>query len=117
MFLKLLQVLVDTSVKLLDLVDKGVTILAALDDKLKAFADSANAALAQANSSLDNIVADEANLSKQIEDLKALLGSADLTPEQQALLDSVSTAASSMAARTKAMADAVPDTVAPPPAG
>ncbi len=82
-------------------------------DFTKAFADMGAA--------LDNIAADEANLAKQITALQTqieamiaaggTLGEADFEA-----LNQVRIAAVNMAARTKAIADAVPDPV-PPPAG
>jgi uncharacterized phage infection (PIP) family protein YhgE len=84
--------------------------------KITDFAVAATAALTQANTSLDNIVADEANLSKQIADLQAQIanGSSVLTPEDQAALDAVGVSASALADRTKTAADAVPDLPTPP---
>lgn len=68
------------------------------------------------NVSLDNIVADEANLAKQISDLKDQIaaGGSNLTPEDQAALDLVDSNATAAAAKTKAIADAVPDLPSPP---
>lgn len=107
MFLALLR-------EILSEMKKGNTLLMTIDESIKAFSDKANAALDQANQSLDNIVADEANLNKQIQDLKALLGNETLSPEAQAALDKVATASEALAAKSKSLADAVPDSVEPP---
>lgn len=72
------------------------------------------AALAQIGTSLDNVAADEANLAKQIQDLKDQIGGG-LSPDDKKALQSVLDAATAMAARTKSIADAVPDLPAPPP--
>lgn len=88
--------------------------------KISDFATTANAALKQANDSLDNIVSDEANLSKQIADLVAQIAASGsvLTPEDQTALDNVASTATALAARTKVAADAVPDLPPmPPPVG
>ena len=68
--------------------------------------------------SLANIVADEANLAKQITDLQAQLaaGSSTLTPADQAALDTVVANATALASKTADIAAAVPDLPAPPPA-
>ena len=81
------------------------------------YATKANAAFTTINDSLDNIVADESNLSKQIADLKAQIasGGSVLVPADQTALDTLATAGEALAAKTKAMADAVPDLPAPPP--
>lgn len=88
-----------------------------IDDKLAAFKASVDAQFAVVNTNLDNIVADEAGLAKQITDLQAQIAAdanSDLSPASQALLDQAVTDATAIAARTKATADSVPDTVTPP---
>ena len=86
--------------------------------KITDFATAVEATLVTVNASLDNIVADEANLAKQIQDLKDQIasGASTLTPADQAALDLAATNSATLAARTKAIADAVPDLPAPPPA-
>ena len=81
------------------------------------YAAKANAAFTTINDSLDNIVADESNLAKQITDLKAQIaaGGSTLTPADKTALDTLATAGETLAAKTKSMADAVPDLPAPPP--
>lgn len=82
-----------------------------IDDKLTAFQTAVNDAFAKVDTALANITADETNLLQQIEELKNSL--TDLTPDQQAKLDAVVTAANDMAARTQAVADAVPEPPTP----
>jgi hypothetical protein len=81
------------------------------------FATKANAAFTTVNAALDNIVADEAALAKQISDLQAQIaaGNSVLTPEDQAALDGVVTAGTALAAKVQSIADAIPDLPAPPP--
>ena len=81
------------------------------------FADKVNAAFVAINASLGNISTDEANLSKQITDLKAQIaaGGSSLTAADQAALDLVDTNSTAMASRTATIADNVPDLPAPPP--
>lgn len=83
---------------------------------ISAFKQAVDQAFAQVNTNLDNIQADEAGLAKQITDLQAQIaaGSSVLTAEDQAALDATVAAANAVAARTKTIADSVPDTVAPP---
>jgi hypothetical protein len=80
------------------------------------FAAAATAALAQANVSLDNIIVDETNLAKQIQDLKDQIanGESVLSVEDQAALNAVVVSATALADRTKTAADSVPDLPAPP---
>jgi flagellar hook-associated protein FlgK len=70
------------------------------------------------NTSLDNIVADEANLAKQITDLAAQIAASPstLVPADQTALDTLVTNATAVAAKTAGIAAAVPDLPAPPPA-
>lgn len=84
---------------------------------ISAFKTVVDQAFAEVNANLDNIQADEAGLAKQIADLQAEVasGSSTLTPEAQKMLDDTLAAANAMVARTKAVADAVPDTVTAPP--
>ncbi len=81
------------------------------------YAVKANNAFTTINTSLDNIVADEVNLAKQISDLKSQIasGGSVLTPEDQTALDTLATAGDALAAKTKTIADGVPDLPAPPP--
>ena len=81
------------------------------------YAVKANTAFTNINTSLDNIVADEVSLAKQISDLKSQIaaGGSNLTPEDQTALDTLATAGDALATKTKTMADAVPDLPAPPP--
>ena len=93
-------------------------LMARVDDKITAFAAQVNDALAQVNTNLENVVADEQALAKQIADLQAQIANdpgSDLSPESQALLDGIVTTSASAAAKTKQMADSVPDSVTPPP--
>jgi hypothetical protein len=101
----------DNNAILTELRKIGEQIMSALTD----FAAKANAALAEANTSLDNIVTDEAALAKSIADLQAQIaaGGSVLTPEDQAALDSVASTAAALATRTKGVADAVPDAITP----
>jgi SMC interacting uncharacterized protein involved in chromosome segregation len=105
----------------LDRIDSALASLeehmSKVDDKITAFVTSVNDSFTQLGTSLDNISADEANLAKQIADLQAQIANdpnSDLSPESQAKLDAVQTAAASMAVRTKTLADSVPDSVTPP---
>ena len=81
-------------------------IMSAITD----FKDKVDAAFTTVNANLDNIVGDVANLNKQIQDLKAQLGS--LSPADQAALDAVAAEAQAVVDRTKTVADATPDSVA-----
>jgi predicted phage tail protein len=85
--------------------------------KVTDFAAATKETLDQVITSLNNIVIDEANLAKQIQDLKDQIanGGSSLTPEDQAALDAVTVSATTIAARTKEIADAVPDLPVPPP--
>lgn len=85
---------------------------------ISAFKTAVDQAFAQVNANLDNIQADETALAKQITDLQAQIaaGGSSLTPEDQASLDAAVASATALAARTKTIADAVPDTVVPPTA-
>jgi len=89
-------------------------IMSAVSD----YAAKANTAFQTISDSLDNIVADESNLAKQITDLKAQIaaGGSTLTPADQTALDTLATAGEALAAKTKTIADGVPDLPAPPPA-
>ncbi len=66
---------------------------------------------------LDNIAADEAGLAAKIAALQAIIdaGNSTLDPEATAALADILTTAQSMATKTKAIADAVPDAVTPAP--
>lgn len=77
------------------------------------FVAAVNAAFATVNTSLDNIVADEANLLQQIKDLGTKITGLD--PDEQTALDTVVKSATDLVARTQATADAVPDAPPPPP--
>lgn len=85
-------------------------------NELNAFKAQVDAAFAGVNTALDNIQQDEANLNQQIQDLKAQLADAPLTPAAQALLDSIATEAQAMVNRSQTIAAAVPDVppAAPP---
>ena len=85
--------------------------------KITDFATAVEATLVTVNASLDNIVADEANLAKQIADLQSQIAASGsvLTAVDQAALGLAATNSATLAARTKAIADAVPDLPAPPP--
>ncbi len=83
--------------------------------KVTDFAAAVQVAFTDVTTALDNIAADEANLAKQIQDLKDQLAAAGLSPADQAALDAVLTAATAMSVKTKSIADAVPDLPAPPP--
>lgn len=81
------------------------------------FATKVQAAFSSVNDSLTNIAADEANLAKMISDLKdQLAAGAPISPADMQHLADISTAADAMAAKTKEIADSVPDLPAPPPA-
>jgi methyl-accepting chemotaxis protein len=109
-------------------VRKGVSLLAKIDDEIKAFATSANTALSDTAASLkgvatniQNIAADEANLLDQIKQLNASIGTADLSQESKDLLAGVLQQATDNAANlkatadaTKTLADSVPDAVPAP---
>ena len=81
------------------------------------FRDNVNAAFVAINASLDNISTDEANLAKQIVDLKAQIaaGGSNLTVEDQAALDTISASATAMSSKTATIADNVPDLPLLPP--
>ena len=94
------------------------TKVSKVDDKITAFAAAANNALTKANTALDNIQADEANLAQKIAELQLQIANdpnSDLSPDSQAALDSVMSLANTVATRTQAAADSVPDSVPPPP--
>ncbi len=79
------------------------------------FSTAVTAAFAEIGTSLDNIVADEANLAKQIQDLKdQLIAGGTLSATDLAALKAVSDNATAMAAKSKSIADAVPDLPPPP---
>lgn len=84
--------------------------------KITEFVTATQAAFAQINTALDNIAADEVNLAKMIQDLKDQLAASQtaLSPADQLALDTVLATATSMAARSQAIAEAVPDLPAPP---
>lgn len=75
------------------------------------------AALAEVGVALDNIAADEANLAKQIQDLKDQINNSDsvLTPADQEALNTALATAQAMSTKTKGIADSVPDAPPPPP--
>lgn len=98
------------------LLEKGVSLLMTIDERIAAFKTSMDTVLAKISSGLDNIQQDETNLLQKISDLQAALGGADLTAEQQAALQAVQDAGDALATRTQSVADAVPDTVTPPSA-
>ena len=89
-----------------------------MNDDIKAAADAQAAAFVELNAALDNIVTDEAALAQQIADLNAKLEAGQtLSAEDKAALAGIASAATGMAARTKSIADAVPDApVEVPPA-
>lgn len=96
----------------LDILRQGV------DKMLQQIADfktKVDGAFATVNKGLDNIIADEASQAKQIQDLKALIaaGTSTLDPASQAALDALSADADALVARTKAIAEAIPDTITP----
>ena len=84
--------------------------------QVSVFATAVQKSFDAVTASLDNIVSDEASLAKQISDLQAQIaaGGSNLTAEDQAALDAVSVKADALAARTKAVSDAVPDLPVPP---
>jgi uncharacterized phage infection (PIP) family protein YhgE len=97
-----------------NITNQGDEIMSAISD----FKTAVDEAFGQVNAGLDNIQADETTLAQQIADLKTQIGSGSstLTPEDQAALDAIVTNANAMAARTKSIADSVPDSIpAPPP--
>ena len=69
------------------------------------------------NAALDNILADETNILKEIEDLKAQIGTGTgvLTPAQEQALDSIQTKMAASVKRAKDAAAAITDLPAPPP--
>lgn len=80
------------------------------------FVASVTTAFASVNSSLDNIVADETNLAKQITDLQTqLTNSGTLSDADTAALKTMADAANAMVAKTQGITDAVPDLPTPPP--
>jgi t-SNARE complex subunit (syntaxin) len=81
------------------------------------FAAKVQAQFDATNTSLDNIVADEANLAKQITDLAAQIAASPstLVPADQTALDTLVTNATTLASKTAGIAAAVPDLPAPPP--
>jgi hypothetical protein len=84
--------------------------------KITDFQTAVQASFDAVTTSLDNIVTDEANLAKQISDLQAQIaaGGSTLTPVDQAALDTLAANATALAAKTKGIADAVPDLPTPP---
>jgi hypothetical protein len=101
-------------IKRLKKIEKKLVIIMS---KITDFATAANTAFTTISASLDNIVSDEANLAKQITDLKNQLASSgsNLTAEDQAALDAVVVSATTLATKTATIAEAVPDLPAPPP--
>lgn len=94
------------------------TIKEGVDRMIQQVADfktKVDAAFASVNTALDNIVTDETGLAKQIQDLKDIIAAGPITldPASQAALDAVSASADALLARTKSIADSVPDTVTP----
>lgn len=100
--------------KLRNIVEKGTEKIMS---KITDFAMAVQTQFDTVTGSLDNIVADEANLAKQIQDLKDQIaaGGSTLTPTDQAALDLVVTNATALAAKTKSVADNVPDLPTVPP--
>src|ERR1017187_6060041 len=94
---------------------KGVkNVMSAVSD----FSTKVQAQFDATNTSLDNIVSDEANLAKQITDLAAQIAASPstLVPADQAALDTLVTNATAVAAKTAGIAAVVPDLPVPPPA-
>lgn len=87
---------------------KGDVLMATVQEQL----DAVQTALDSVSAGLDNIAADEAKQTQMIMDLKAIIdGGGVITPEQlQPLVDS----AKAMEAKTKALADSIPDDPAVP---
>src|ERR1035437_6767783 len=98
----------------LDRIRKGIKEIMSV---ITVFADKVNANFVALGASLDNISTDEANLSKQITDLKNQIaaGGSTLTPEDQAALDLVDSNSTAMASRTATIASNVPDLPVLPP--
>ena len=87
--------------------------MSSITNAITAFKTQVDAAFASITDSLNNIAADEATLSQQIQDLKAQLeAGGNLSTEDQAALDAVAQSASDLAAKTKQIADTIPE--APP---
>ncbi len=78
-----------------------------MSQTIDTFVTSVGNAFNEVTSSLENLSGDVQNLNKQIQDLQAQLG--NLSPEDQAKLDSVVTSASALASRAKTLADQTPD--------
>lgn len=109
----------DTAKGIREILDKIVVLQQGVNHmnaQITAFKDAVDAQFVAVNSGLDNIVADEASLATSIADLKAQIaaGSSVLSTEDQAALDGVLATAVALVTRTKAVADAVPDTVPVP---
>ncbi len=86
----------------------------AVNAQVQAFKDKMDAVLVTVGENFDNIAQDIKNQSAAIQALKDQIAnnpSDTLSPESQALLDSVAENAQAMADRSKALAEAVPDTI------
>ena len=79
------------------------------DDSITALAAAFETIKGNMSTSLDNISADEAAI------LAKLNGLDDLTPANQAKVDSITADFTTLAAKTQAIADSIPDTVVPVP--
>lgn len=99
---------------LLTQISQGVT---SMNAQVAAFKAQVDAALGAINASLDNVVADEAQLAHDIQALKDQIaaGASTLDAESQQALNDLVVAAQALSARTAAMAAAVPDSVEPTP--
>lgn len=82
------------------------------DQSIADFKQAVSDQLTAIGAALDNISADEATLLQKITDLQNSAG--ELTPANQQTLTDIVTSLTGMAAHSKTVADAVPDT--PPPA-
>lgn len=92
-----------------------------MSEQIDSLVTDFNAAFADMSAALVNIAADEANLAKQIDALVKQVGDliaagGTLSAADFDALTAVRNTAVDMAAKTKGIADAVPDPV-PPPAG
>lgn len=88
-----------------------------MNAQIQAFQTAVMAAFADLSASLDNIVSDEAAQASTILALQQSIANnsgSTLAPEDQSVLDTLVSNAQTLAAKTKAVADAIPDAVPVP---
>ncbi len=85
--------------------------------KFDDFVTASTAANGALSAALDNIVADEANVLQQLQDLKNQVGqgTGTLTPAQEASLDAAITQLNASVTKAQSIASSIPDLPPPPP--